>query len=551
MFALSTRRFSQEMPRPGAEKCSPTGSQVEPAPNTTADARDPNARVSLALDVLVAAVLLVVAYQVRRRGLPTNGLWLDDAYEVAASKTSLRGLFTVGGDHPGFIALLMVLRDLGARSDASFAYPALVAGTIAPPLLFVALRSFGFARSISALLSAALAAAQVDIIYSGRVKTHVIDAVVVLGIAVLVPYLTKKRWRLSTAVVWICVALLAAWLTGFGLLAVAVAGIVIVMNPVGDFMLRSVAVAVQEAACAVLYLVERGTYNGRTLERQWRRTWDGFPSLSPNSVLTHLGRVAETFPGGPPWLARVVIVVGVVGLSIEAANGRRRVLARYLLLVLVVAVMGGLVGVLPFGPKSANALASGQRLSIWLAPVVAIGLAFALQRLLESTAGLVRWMLHAAAYVGALAILVSALGAMTWRYPFPGARSATSFVESNLGPRDALVVPANATYTLAAESSFAASAVAQPRASIGYRPRFADRRILNVGTTAAVVRAEAPNLIRRTTNTPRVFVYLPEPPFNAAETASRQMLATALREGGFVLRQSIEFDTARVDIWAK
>src|SRR5215470_6772940 len=92
------------------------GGQFESKSNAAPDSRGLGLRASLALDLLVAGVLLAVAYQVRRHGLPTNGLWLDDTTEAAAAKwVSPAGLFTVGGDHPGFIASLMLLRHLGAN----------------------------------------------------------------------------------------------------------------------------------------------------------------------------------------------------------------------------------------------------------------------------------------------------------------------------------------------------------------------------------------------------------------------------------------------------
>ena len=43
-------------------------------------------RRRIATDLVVVGVLTVIAFLVRRHGLPTHGLWLDDAVEGAARK---------------------------------------------------------------------------------------------------------------------------------------------------------------------------------------------------------------------------------------------------------------------------------------------------------------------------------------------------------------------------------------------------------------------------------------------------------------------------------
>src|SRR5689334_22922634 len=59
------------------------------------------------LDLLLAIALLVVAVLSRRHGLPTDGLWQDDAEPgAAAMKAPLDQLILVGKDHPGYIAIL-------------------------------------------------------------------------------------------------------------------------------------------------------------------------------------------------------------------------------------------------------------------------------------------------------------------------------------------------------------------------------------------------------------------------------------------------------------
>ena len=72
-----------------------------------------------------------------------------------------------------------------------------------------------------------------------------------LALALIIPRLTQIRWRWWTGLAWIAVAAVLALWSGFGLIAVGVAGLIIVLHPTFDFRLRVVAVAVQEAICIV------------------------------------------------------------------------------------------------------------------------------------------------------------------------------------------------------------------------------------------------------------------------------------------------------------
>src|SRR3954454_3228348 len=105
-------------------------------------------------DLLIAGALLVVAFLVRRHGLPTDGLWFDDGVAGAGLDASASQLLTVGSDHPGFIAALIGWREIVGGGDAALAYPALIAGSLGAPLLYLGLRACGYERSLSALLGA-------------------------------------------------------------------------------------------------------------------------------------------------------------------------------------------------------------------------------------------------------------------------------------------------------------------------------------------------------------------------------------------------------------
>jgi hypothetical protein len=489
---------------------------------------------------------MLVAFLVRRHGLPTSGLWLDDAVVGAGLNASPTQLLIVGSNNPGFIAALMGWSQFSGQSDAGLAYPALIAGTLGPALLYLALRRFGYERSVSALLGAALVAAETDIVYSGRVKTYTIDVLIVLGLAMIVPRLARTRWRWQTGVAWIVAGLAVASFSPFALIGVAVGGVIIVLHPASDLRARIVAVGAQEAACLALFVAEQRTSTRLPVETPWRETWDAFLTFHPNplrfggDVLLHLRRLAETFPGGPGWFATLCILVALTGLVATAWRGRGAILARYLLLVLGVAFVGGVLGKFPFGPRVGTAISDGHRVSLWLIPVVAVGLAAALQRLRRVLAGrrALRVGFDSAAYLATAAILVSTLGDKTLPYPWPGAKPATDFVTSKLGRHDALLIPWPGHFSYAWESGSSDGVEAQPSYPDGFWPTFGDSRIHLTGSLAT-----ADQVVPAVEGADRVFVYIPNP-FDSVEVRGLPSL-------GFKSQQAVSFGAVRVQVWRR
>lgn len=506
-------------------------------------------------DLLLAGILAVVAFLARRHGLPTDGLWLDDADPGAAvMKASLSQLHLVGEDHPGFIVVLKGWSSLTGGSN-SLAHPAFIAGTLGPPLLYLALRRFGYERSISALLGATLAAAQADIVNSGRVRTFTIDLLIVLGLAMILPRLARTRWRWKTGVAWVAAAMVVASFSGFALGAIAVAGAIVVLHPASDLRVRAVAVGAQAAATLALLLVQGRTYNSAYIDAFYRQNWDAFPNFHLNplrfggELLLHLRRLAEAFPGGPSWLAMLCGLAALAGLAAACFRGRQAIRARYLGLVLAATVVGSLLGKVPFGPNQTSPLDNGYRVSLWLVPVIAIGLAAVLQGLrgLLADRRALRFGFDTAAFVAAAAILLSAGPAV--RYPFPGAKSAAQFIESHLSRRDALLIPFHAEWSFATESSFAVKMQATPDLSESYDPVWwADPRIHYVG-----LQVDAPHVVGAVKHAERVFVYYPALLVGGlvpAESETRTALASTLRSLGFGRQRTVSYQdgNAKVDI---
>jgi hypothetical protein len=515
-------------------------------------------------ELLLAGMLAVVAFLVRRHGLPTDGLWRDDSEGGSAlAASSPSQLFAVGVTNPGFIAGLIGWSHISG--DASLVYPGFIAGTLGPPLLFLFLRACGYERSISVLLGAALTAAGTAIVYSGRLKTYPIDVVIVLALAAVLPRLVRTRWRWQTGVAWAAVAIVVSFFSGFALIAAAAAVVVLVLRPNSDLRVRVLAAAAQAVVCAVLLMAESRTYNSSELETHWRDIWDGFVTFHINpisfsgEVLVHLRRLAETFVGGPGWFATLCVVVALIGLGITAWKGRQAIRARYLLIVFGVALVGSVLGKLPFGPIQASPQSDGGRVSLWLIPVLAMGLAAILQGLrgVLPNRRAVRIGFDAAAYVATAAILVSAVAAKQLPYPFPGAKSASDFIDSRLGAHDAVLIGYHAHWSFATESNTPYKVKPVPKSEVGFQPDFTDPRVhyLDVGRHAeqslGQELVDPQHIGPDVKHADRVFVYYAMPLVEQPETGARAELDHTLRTLGFERQPTVHFGAARVEVWRR
>jgi hypothetical protein len=519
-------------------------------------------------DALTVAALAVVAFITRRGGLPTDGLWHDDAWVVfGATSASLSQIFTVGADHPGFTLVLMAWTRLGGSIEST-AYPALIAGTLGPPALYLVLRYLGIARSISALLGATLAASHIHIMYSGRVKTYTLDVLIVLGLVAAVAGLANTRWRWRTAMGWVIAVTVLSFVSSMALVATAAAGIVLLLHPTSDRRVRFVAVSAQAALQLVLLLAIQRTYDAHELEVFWGRRHDAFLDFDINPIrfggelLEHLSRIAHVFPGNSGWWPTLCVLGalgGLLGVALTKRSSPNAVRAHYLLVLLLVAILGGLLDKFPFGPARGGTgpfpatYSRGERASLWLIPLVAAGLAVTLQALRRFGRDR-RWLrigFDAVLYLIAAIVVISALGHDAPLYALSGSKSATRFVQSELGKDDALLVIQGGQFQLALESDFDASVRARPHESIGFVPEFADPRV-HVLREFGLDRPVSPRALRRTRDAirdvDRVIVY------SGSHVVTFQFLFAqdqVLRSEGFRKQAAFTFGFESVVIWER
>jgi hypothetical protein len=513
---------------------------------------------SLGPDGVVAALLSVTAFLNRRGGLPHDGLWFDDSWvATGALKGSFSQLLTVGSAHPGFTGLLMAWSQVTGSSSLGLAYPALVAGTLGPPSLYLVLRRFGYARSISVLLGASLVVGDVDIVYSGRVKPYVLDILIVIGLMAIVPSLARVRWRWPTAVGWVAAAILIASFSGFAFVAIAGAGAIFVLHPSSDRPLRVCAVAVQAVCQLIILAVLQERSNLQEVEAVLERVFDAHIDFDPNplafgsELLEHLRRVAVVaFPGGPSWWFSVCAILAVIGLTAAALSRRRSVAlaGRYLALLLFVAFVGGVIHRFAFGPTGGPPFSRGERYSLWLAPVMAFGAAVFLQHVrgLAGRRPPMRIGFDIVVAVVAAVVLVSGLGDAL-PYPFSGSRSATEFVDSELTEHDAVIITLTSVYTFAVESRSRVTLRATPEKVIGFIPVFADARLHTVGPFGEV-EGRSEQIRALVDNADRVFVHNAIPFIGGKQSKATQAALVSL---GFERKRTVRFNAAQVDIWRR
>jgi hypothetical protein len=295
-------------------------------------------------------------------------------------------------------------------------------------------------------------------------------------------------------------------------------------------------------ALAVLYLASSRTYNYERIHAFFASR-GGYIEFDPNpvafgsEVFSHFWHVADVFPGGLPTLA---LAAGAGGLLVAAWRGSVVVPARFLVLMVVIAAGGSVVELVPFGPPRFLG-----RVSLWWVPAMALGLCAALDlaRRRVPTRGALRVGFDAAAWIGAVLVLVSSFGT---DHPSPaGARAAIRQVMTEAGPDDAVVMTWPTRYSFALYADTPVGLRDTPERQIGFLPTFVDRRLHqhDVTTTAEEFEGFVEGI-------DRVYVVhamingrrLPEYLFN---------LAVALDLRGFRRESTRTIETGRIDVWRR
>ena len=500
------------------------------------------------IDALVAVGLFAVALRFRWH-FPRDGLFFDDAWQAfGASAGAFKQFITVGQTQPGFGLELMVWSRVFGSGSSSMVLPAMIAGALGPPVLYLVLRKFGYAVSVSLLLATALTVCETAILYSGHVKSYTSDVLVILLLCVLVPWLARQRWNAVTAAAWTVGSLIVASFSSFALLATVAAAAIFVFHPRGDRKIRLIACGAQAVGLAGIVAVLDRTHS-QALMIDWFDGQDAFikPELNPvtfgREIVKHFLRVTDVFPGGPGWFSAVCLVLATAGLLVMARRGSKAVLGRFLVLMIALALAGAIAEKVPFGPVRDEA-----RVTIWLSPIVAFGLAAVLQRAYRAAAArgrATRIGFDAVAFGCSALLLVSAIGAHR-AYP-AGAALATRRVMAEAGPHDVVLITRPTAYTFALEANTPVRLRPTPDQLVGFEPSFADKRLHLGGLLTPASRREMDSALKTTDRVYVVDSLVARPAFKQYPAGLTNLIAS----DGFKLQYHATVGTATISVWVR
>jgi hypothetical protein len=350
---------------------------------------------------------------------------------------------------------------------------------------------------VALAVGALLAVSSAHVRYSGRVKSYVFETAAVLALAVIVPWLAARRWSWSLAGAWLVLALALGTVSAFCLVAAGAAGFVLALHRNEDLARRWTAIGLQAVVQVGYLAVVQRRFDSSAVADDWERVYNGYIELHPNlfrvlgELASHAGQVGRALVGGPLWLGFVVFVASVVGLGIAAARGPDRVVARFLLLLPAIALVGSFIRQVPFGAVD-NGVSPGSRSALWLLPGLVVGLALlvdrAARRAARRSAGSAT-VVNALGVVAAVALVATGIGDAP-KYPLEGARRAAAYVRDHRDADTRVVVLKTGLYPLAAEPGLRVRIDADPDKEVGFTPVFRDRRITVYSDQPAVPPAD-------------------------------------------------------------
>src|SRR5262249_28688511 len=148
---------------------------------------------------------------------------------------------------------------------------------------------------------------------------------------------------------WVVFSVAIAFFSGFGQVAAAVAGVLLILYGRTDRWVRVSAVAVQAVAQLLLYRELQSASDLARIESQQANLSDGpmpFP-LTPvdlgRELWRHFDRVVNAYPGGPRWLLPILtlaVLVGLITASLRSPRRAETIRARFLTTMLVIAIVG-------------------------------------------------------------------------------------------------------------------------------------------------------------------------------------------------------------------
>ena len=437
------------------------------------------------VDLIILFGLSVAAYVVRRLVRPWDGLWYDDAWVAGGAVFgSIGDVAMTGGAHPGFTMLLWLQHHLVGGPVERLALVPFVVGVLGPAIVYGCLRSLRYERTGCLLVAAALVVTSAHVIYSGHVKPYTLDVAVVMVVAALLPRLASRRWSWWGAVGWVGFAVVIGSFSGYQMLASAMAIALLVLHSQRDRLQRFTALVVQGLLQGGWVLYSRRFVDMAEIEAFMESGYDAHVERSTNpivlgqNVFKHFERVIDVHPGAPAQVLGLLAVGVVVGLVLGAVgrlDGDRALVSQFALAALVVAAVGGVLHLFPFGPRTSDfstvSKLPGARHSLWLIPMTSIGLC----NLVDLTINAVAKRPVAQTLVR-LAVIVSTVALVTSRWqpePRPGVsgtRYEAGLIDKAAASGAFIVLDQMSSYSYLVLSDRPVHLVPTPDEMVGYLP---------------------------------------------------------------------------------
>jgi hypothetical protein len=215
--------------------------------------------------------------------------------------------------------------------------------------------------------------------------------------------------------------------------------------------------------------------------------------------------------------------------------------ARFLLLLFAVAAGAGILQVWPFGVW--QGFSYWGRLTLWLVPAIALGLAEALRqcRRLLGRGSIARTTFDVALYAFAVLVFVASIGKAP-PYTVRGSHTATAYIDAHRSPDDFLVLVPRSAYAYGIETRAPVDFRPDAQSIVGSRLEFDDG-------TVQFEYGPAPDIRDHLVDVRTVYVYAAVPRRGILQRA--QPVIDELRAAGFHERERLHFHESKLQIWTR
>jgi hypothetical protein len=501
-------------------------------------------RQSLLWDAAAAVLLTALAIVLRLRPLGPSSLWFDDAWAALVVRAhTLHDVLLAGATAPGYAVVLKGWTWVAGFSELKAQMPALVAGVLAPPTLFLVLRARRVGRLGAAAGALVLVASVVHMTYSTRVKEYTLDSLVSVLLLGVVLWLADdvssgRRWwiYLGTSVVAVLLSSPALVIVASSLCIVVV---MLARQGVGALRV-AVAPALIAAVFGVLWwaLMLRPRVD-EPLKAYWKGYYIPHDRGVAHAVWVLARGLKDVFVGLVP-----VPTTPAAALVVPAAVIVMLVARRFVPVLLL--VVGPLAVAIVLAAAQEAPLGTG-RTDIYLYP----GLAMAIGLAVDELAGVSERVTAAALAVVVLVTAVAFQPALA--YPKRYARPLVDEVSRSAAPSDTILVRPSDDFAFGLYSRWPVTFFRSHDIEPGFVVRVERNRLFFPG----LIPHPPPGLDARpwraavaaAGTSPRVWLLVASPGALGLEHPRLEPVRRLLRQEGFVLKREEALTGADLTLW--